>query len=81
MSARPRAFHFNIENYPGSRALGELTPQEEEKRNAQLSLCRWLGLSVGCVPQRLVTIAGLDLSSGSSPALLSFFYSVLSHSS
>lgn len=40
-----------------------------------------MGLSVGCVPQRLVTIAGLNLSSGSSPALLSLFYSVLSHSS
>lgn len=40
-----------------------------------------MGLSVGCVPQRLVTIAGLNRSSGSSPALLRFFYSVLSHSS
>lgn len=97
MSARPSAFHFNIENYPGSRALGKLSPQEEEKRKCttlvvpvaghhSLAIHReaaWqaMGLSVGCVPQRLVTIASLNLSSGSSPALLRFFYSVLSHSS
>jgi hypothetical protein len=39
------------------------------------------GLSVGCVPPRLATIASLHPSAGSAPALLRFFYSVLSHSS